>query len=109
MVWKGFTIALKFIKSNISWTIRNGEKITVWDCNWILCREGICKPLFSIIHPNVSVKELWNLNKCWDKNKVRSYFSDNREVNESLKIYIPLVDGEDKKKLAIHQRSSTVY
>lgn len=93
---KVFRTALKLIKSNISWIIGSSEKISIWNCNWILVKafENL-SPLF--FNPNASIKEFWNSNKRWNVSKVRSYFSDNKDVEEILKIYIPRMDCEDKK------------
>lgn len=48
-------------------------------------------------HPNMSIKELWGPNERWDESKVKSYFSDSRDVEDILKIYIPRTEKKDEK------------
>lgn len=47
-----------FIKSNINWPVGNGENVTIWDCNWIPCKQGLRKPFSPMVLPTLSVKEL---------------------------------------------------
>ena len=49
------------MKLRVGWIIGNGEKISVWDHNWIPCKEGLRKPLSNISNPNITIKD-WSIN-----------------------------------------------
>lgn len=92
-----FTIALKFIQANVSWIIGNGEKILIWNCNWVPCKDGLRKLISPISKTNASLKELWGSNRTWNENKVRRDFTNKKDVEKTLKTYILRASCEDKK------------
>lgn len=58
----------------------------IWDCNWTPCKDDLREPFCPIMYPNMSVKELWDHNKRWEESKVKNYFNNKRDVEETLKI-----------------------
>lgn len=46
---------------------------------------GLRKIISPISNPTASLRVLWDSNKRWDEAKIINYFSDNRDVDESLK------------------------
>lgn len=36
------------------------------------------------------IKDLWNSDSKWDTSKIRSYVDDNQDVEDILKIYMPI-------------------
>lgn len=98
LFWKLFNEALQFIKNNITWIIRNEEKISIGDLNWILCKEGLRKPKSSISSQNLFEKDLWDRKGRWDERKICSLFNDPpKDIDDILKIYIPYNKIKDKK------------
>lgn len=103
--WKGFTAALKFVKSNASWILGNREKISNWDYDWIPCKDGRRKPISPISNHMLSLKELWDSNKRWGKNKVRRLLVIIKMWMKSLKsISLSRLWGQEN--LASHKRWS---
>ena len=107
LFWKGFAETLKFINENIGWIIGNGEKISVWKCNWIPSIRGIRKPFSPTSNPNVVIKDLLDDNKSWNMQKIKEIFSDPRDVEEVSKIYISHLSDEDKR-IWPHSKSGEV-
>ena len=42
--FRGFVEGVYFIYDKVGWIINNGEKISVWEHNWVPCEEGLRKP-----------------------------------------------------------------
>ena len=61
--WNGFVETLGFINENIGWLVGNGERIFVWQLNWIPCAQGLRKLFSSISNPNIVVKDLFDNKK----------------------------------------------
>lgn len=77
-----------FINERIWWVLGNGDSIFVWRCNWIHSDEGLRKPFSSISTPDLRVKYLWDHEKKWVERLIRSTFSNFRDVESILKIYM---------------------
>lgn len=69
--WKGFLEAANFIEENAWWTIGNGEHISMWNNNWIPCKQGLRKPYLIVNEPALYIMNLWNINKDWDVDQFR--------------------------------------
>ena len=77
--------------------IGNGDKILLWNHNWIPCRGGLRKPFSNITNPNITVKDLWRGGWLWDVNKIKEVFTDQYDVEDICKIYITAGTDDNKK------------
>ena len=95
--WKKFVEEVNFINEKVEWIIGNGKGISVWNHNWILCKNSVRKPFFSMINASLKVKDLWNLNKEWNINVLKDLFNNPIDIEDIFKIYIPKSIGKDEK------------
>lgn len=68
----------------MSWILGNGEKIAIWDYKWITFKEDLRKPISPISSPNTCTKELWDLNKRWDENKLEMWRKFSKPISPKL-------------------------
>ena len=69
--------------------IGNGEKIFVWQCRWIPCKNGFREPLSNITDSNLTVSDLWDVDKRWNINLIKNHFNNQADVEDTSKTYIP--------------------
>lgn len=60
---KGFVEGVNLINNKVECIIDNGDRISVWNCYWIPCKDGFGRPQFNIVNPNLTIKNLWSPNK----------------------------------------------
>lgn len=69
----------------------------MWGHNWIPCSEGLRKPLSNITNQNITVKDLWSIDKRWDEHVIKGNFNNPTELRDICKIYIPVGSENDKR------------
>ena len=77
--------------------IGNRESVSSWKNNWIPSNGGLRKPMSPILNLGLNVKDLWDDNGEWDEYLIRNTFSETRDVDNILEIYIPSEQRNDNK------------
>ncbi|RLN35951.1 hypothetical protein C2845_PM03G26230 [Panicum miliaceum] len=95
LVWRSIMFGLELLKKGVIWRIGNGEKIKIWQRNWIP-RGVSLKPAGKRSSCRLKwVSQLIDINtKGWDAEVLKRYFFDH-DVEEITKIKIPWSPMED--------------
>lgn len=75
----------------------DGKKISVWECRWIPCENGLQKPFSQISVTNLKIKDLWNNDKTWNSSILSTIFNDPKDVEDISRIYIPKTELIDMR------------
>ena len=104
--WKGFILEVNLIHERVEWIVGNAGNISIWECNWIPCKQGLRKPFSSVVNPNLTVKDLWNGERKLNEAFIKNLSNNHNNVDDICKIYIPSHNGWTRRFGLFHSMAN---